>query len=208
MLPAQYATPAAVVLAIGGLLTCFVGYRLFRFVLGLTGFIVGAMVSAQIMGPTHTWTLVLAALIGGIVGAVLMIAAYFIGVGLVGAGLAALALNLLWRAFGHADPPTIVLVLVCVLGALGALSIVRYVAIFGTALLGSWTFIVGALALAGDKAATSAASGGVVMGFYPLDPVPSNMWIMAGWFVLALLGALAQFATTSRSAGKKKAQKS
>jgi len=37
MLPAAYATPAAVILLVGGLLACFAGYRLFRFVLGVYG---------------------------------------------------------------------------------------------------------------------------------------------------------------------------
>jgi protoheme IX farnesyltransferase len=46
-----------------------------------------------------------------------MIAAYFIGVGLVGAGLAALAINVLWRA-GGGEPPTVVIVVAAVLGAL------------------------------------------------------------------------------------------
>jgi hypothetical protein len=204
MLPAQYTTPAAVILTIGGLLACFAGYRLFRFVLGLTGFVVGAYATSQIMGPSHPWTLVLAAIVGGFAGALLMIAAYFIGVGLVGAGLAALGLNLLWHAAMHHEPPTVVLVVVCVLGALGALSVVRYVAIFGTALLGSWTFIVGALALAGDKVAGRATAVRDVTVMYPLDPATSGWWVMAGWFVLALLGAITQFATTSRGAGKKK----
>jgi hypothetical protein len=136
-----------------------------------------------------------------------MVAAYFIGVGLVGAGLAALGINIVWHAAAHSDPPTVVLVIVCVVGALGALSVVRYVAIFGTALLGSWTFIVGALALAGDKAATHAAAARDVTVMYPLDPTPSSPWIIAGWLVLALLGAIAQFATTSRGAGKKKPTK-
>ena len=124
MLPASYATPAALVLALGGLLACFAGYRLFRLVLGIYGFMLGAFVTTSMMGAANIWALALAAVVGGLVGAVLMIAAYFIGVGLVGAGLAALVLNLLWRVIGG-EPPTWLLVVVCVLGALGALSVVR-----------------------------------------------------------------------------------
>jgi hypothetical protein len=85
---------------------------------------------------------------------------------------------------------------------------VRYVAIFGTALLGSWTFIVGAMALAGNKVAAHAASARDVVVLYPLDPIPTTWWVIGGWFVLALLGAIVQFATTSRSAGKKKPKSS
>ena len=79
--------PAAIVLVLGGVLSCFMGHRLFRLVLGLYGFYLGAMITTSSMGAANTWTLVLSAVVGGLVGAVLMYAAYFLGVGLVGAGL-------------------------------------------------------------------------------------------------------------------------
>jgi hypothetical protein len=203
MLPASYATPAAVVLTVGGLLACFAGYRLFRLVLGVYGFILGASVTTAMMGTSNIWALALAAIVGGIVGAVLMIAAYFIGVGLIGAGLAALALNLGWRAIGG-EPPTWLLVVVCVLGALGALSIVRLVVIFGTAIAGSWTLIVGVVALMGDRAALAAASAGDVWVFYPLNPMPDRWWYTVIWVVLAGAGVIVQLATTGKGGGRKK----
>src|SRR6187551_3788038 len=102
MLPAAYATPVAAIFLVGGLLACFAGYRLFRVVLGLYGFIFGAAVTTSVMGASHTMVaLAAAALVGGLVGAGLMVAAYFIGVGLVGAGLSLLALNAGWHAFAH-----------------------------------------------------------------------------------------------------------
>lgn len=195
MLPTQYATAAALVLLVGGLLACFAGYRLFRIVLGINGFIFGAFVTTQVMGTSNMWALTLAAIVGGLVGALLMVAAYFIGVGLIGAGLAAFVLNVGWRAAAQHDPPTLVLVIACVLGALGALSLQRFVIIFGTALLGSWTFIIGAMALFGDRSAGRAAAAGDVWILYPLDPRPARWWILAGWFILALAGAMVQFAT-------------
>src|SRR5438477_7416391 len=99
MLPVPYSTFAAIIFAVGGLLACFAGYRLFRVVLGLYGFMFGAAVTTSVMGATNTFALALAAIVGGLVGAALMVAAYFIGVGLVGAGLALLALNAGWHAF-------------------------------------------------------------------------------------------------------------
>lgn len=203
MLPASYAAPAAAILAVGGLLACFAGYRLFRFVLGLYGFIFGALVTTSMMGDAAgTWSLIVAGLVGGLVGAVLMIAAYFLGVGLVGAGLAALALNLGWRLVGG-EPPTVVLVVVCVVGALAALSVVRYVVVFGTAIAGAWTAIVGIMAFMGDAGALKAASAGDVWVFYPLDPVPDRWWLPLIWFAVALLGVIVQLATTS-AGGKRK----
>ena len=204
MLPAAYTTPAAVVLVVGGLLSCFAGYRLFRVVLGLYGFILGAAITTSVWGASGTIALVVAAVVGGIVGALLMIAAYFVGVGLIGAGLASLALDSGWHAVRHADPPTVVLVVVAVLGALAALSIVRYVVVFGTALGGSWTTVLGSLALAGERVPGHAAPANVWV-LYPLGPPPTQWWIYVAWFVLALLGAIVQLATTTRLGGAKKA---
>jgi hypothetical protein len=203
MLPAAYATPVAVVLVVGGLLACFAGYRLFRFVLGIYGFILGAMITTSIIGAGSIWTLSVAAVVGGLLGAALMIAAYFIGVGLVGAGLAALAMHLVWGVFDR-EVPTIVLVIGCVLGALGALSVVRYVVVAGTAITGAWTLLVGALALAGDPAALRAASARDVWVFYPLDPLPDRWWVPAAWVVIALVGVVVQLKTTTKGGGRKK----
>jgi hypothetical protein len=196
MLPASYATPAAIVIAVGGLLACFAGYRLFRVVLGLYGFVCGALFTTHVMGAAAgTWTLIVAAFVGGLVGALLMYAAYFIGVGLVGAGLAALALNVAWRFIGG-DVPTVALVIGCVLGALLALSVARYVVIVGTALAGAWTLIVGAMALMGNRAAMHAASATDVWIFYPLDPQPGRWWLLPTWIALALAGAVVQLGTS------------
>jgi hypothetical protein len=195
MLPASYATGTAVLLAVGGLLACFAGYRLFRFVLGLYGFLFGAFMATSVMGSSDMWTLVIAAVAGGVVGAVLMVAAYFMGVGLVGAGLAALAINLVWRFIGG-DPPTWLLVIVCVVGALAALSVVRWVVIFGTAIAGSWTLIVAGLALMGDPAAARAASAGDVWILYPLGQTGGQWWQVAAWFGLTVAGVAVQIATT------------
>jgi hypothetical protein len=199
MLPAAYTIPAAVVLVIGGGLSCFMGHRLFRLVLGLYGFYLGAMITTTSMGASSTWTLVLSAVVGGLVGALLMYAAYFLGVGLVGAGLAALVIDAGWQMLRGTDPPTVVLVLGCVLGALAALSVVRWVIIFGTAIAGAWTLIIGALALFGSQAATRAVTADDIWVLYPLNPIPDKAWVTGLWFVLSLAGILVQAATTGRT---------
>lgn len=205
MLPAAYTTPAAAILALGGLLACFAGYRLFRFVLGIYGFFIGAGIATTLMGSSNMWSLVIAAVAGGVLGSVLMIAAYFLGVGLIGAGLAALLLNLGWRLIGG-EPPTVVLVIACVVGALAALSVVRYVVIVGTAMAGAWTLLVGVLALMGQRAVTPVATSGDVWVFHPLDPLPARWWYTVIWVALFVVGAAVQLATTSKG-GKSKVGK-
>ena len=205
MLPAAYATPAAAVLALGGLLACFAGFRLFRIVLALYGCLVGAALMIANVESPGLWMLILAAVVGGAIGAVLAIVAYFMVVGLVGAGLVAFALAVVWRFIGG-DPPTAVLVVGCVLGALAALSIVRYVVVFGTALAGAWTFIVGVLALMGDPQAIAAASAGDIFAVLPIHAPAERWWLTAGWAVLALAGAVVQL-RMSKKGGKPEKKK-
>ena len=203
MIPAPYTQLTAAIFAVGGLLTCFAGYRLFRFVLGLYGFMAGAILASSAYGSGNTWTLIMAILVGGIVGAVVMVVAYFVAVGLVGAALAAALLNFGWRLIGG-EPPTLVVIVVCVTGAVIALRAVRYVVICGTAIAGSWTFFVGATALLGNPKALVAASAPDIWVVYPIELVPGNMAVVVGWIVLAIAGCVVQFKTTSTAGGKKK----
>jgi len=195
--------PAGVIFLLGGLMACFAGYRLFRIVLGIYGFVIGAAITVSMMGEANTFALVVAAIVGGLVGAVLMLAAYFVGVGLIGAGLSVLALNTGWQFMRHTDPPTLVVVIVAVLGALLALSVARYVVIFGTALGGSWTALVGGLALAAHTAPAPIVSP-ETWTVYPDSPLLSRSLFFIVWFVLALIGAMVQLWTTTKLATKKK----
>jgi hypothetical protein len=195
MIQASLATPVALILVVGGLLACFAGYRLFRFVLGIYGFLLGAFITTAVTGSQDAWVMTMAVLVGGIVGAIMMILAYFVGVGLVGAGLAALVVNVAWRALELGDaPPTFVIVLVAVLGALGALSVAKFVVIFGTALAGSWTALIGGLAIRGDADAITAATTGTIWVLYPLDAGAERWWVLPVWLGMAGLGALIQLA--------------
>src|SRR5687767_12622033 len=155
MLPGAYYLPVAVLLIVGGFIACFLGYRLFKFVLAMFGFILGALAASSVFGVSDTTPMVIAALIGGLVGALLLLAAYFVGVALVGAGLGALVANLIWTQIER-DPHPFVIVLFSVAGALVATWLQRYVIILGTAFGGAWTIIVGALAVMGDKTALGA----------------------------------------------------
>ena len=86
MLPASYQLPAAIVLLVGGIVACFFGYRLFRIVLAIFGFMLGALAASSIFGMSDTGPMLVAAAVGGLIGAAILIAAYFVGVALVGAG--------------------------------------------------------------------------------------------------------------------------
>ena len=152
MLPAFLQTPAAAILLVGGLLACFAGYRIFRVVLGIYGFILGALLATSIVGTENTMWTIIASIGGGVAGALLLIAAYFVGVALIGAGLGAMVANLIWAAIGG-EPHVVVVIVLAIAGALAALALQRYVIIVATAFGGAQTVVVGAAALMWNTAA-------------------------------------------------------
>jgi hypothetical protein len=201
MLPAAYQVPAASVLVLGGVVACFFGYRLFKFVLAIFGFIIGALAASSIWGAGDTTYMVIAAIVGGVAGSLLLLAAYFVGVALVGAGLGALIANLLWTQI-EGDPHPFVVVLFSVAGALLATWLQRYVIILGTAFGGAWTLIVGALAMMGDKTAMTAAAAGDIWVAYPMNPAPGQAWVPYAWIGLGLVGTLVQMFVTGGQSGR------
>lgn len=203
MLPVTLQIPAAVVLLAGGLVSCFAGYRLFRVVLGIYGFILGALVATSIAGAGSTATLLVWALVGGLAGAAILNLAYFLGVVLVGASIGAMLATVIFGRPGG-DPHTLLVVLFAIAGAVAASMLQRYVIVAGTAFGGAWTALVGAMALVGDKAAAKAASANNVWVVYPLDPAPGRSWLPIAWLVLGVAGLLVQLRSGKPAAKKKK----
>jgi len=199
MLPHSYELPAAILLVLGGALSCFAGYRLFKIVLGIYGFVLGAMLASSTMGVTNSTGMIVASLVGGICGALLLMFAYFIGIALVGAGLGALVAHVAWSSLGRTgDPPAVAVVVLSVVGSVGAMFLQRYVIVVATAFGGAWTVIVGGLAIAGDRGAARAATAGDVWILYPTSPAPGQRWVPVAWIALGLIGTAVQLTTTGR----------
>jgi len=201
MLPASFQAPAAIILLVGGLLACFAGYRIFRVVLGIYGFILGALFASNVIGGEQSGAMMLAAAIGGgLVGALLLIAAYFVGVALIGAGLGAAAANLLGAAFGR-EPHIVVVIVLAIIGALAALRLQRYVIVAATAFGGAQTVVVGAAALMGNRAAASTAARAIYT-VYPLNPMPETMLDAIAAIVLGMAGVAVQLMVTAKGTKK------
>lgn len=197
MLPQAYELPAALFLLLGGAVSCFAGYRLFKIVLGIYGFILGAGLASSAMGASNTAGMVIAALVGGFAGALILIFAYFIGIALVGAGLGALVVHVAWRYAHPGDPPAIAVIVLAILGAIGAMLLQRYVIIFATAFGGAWTMMLGGLAVAGDRAVAGSARAGAWI-LYPLSPARGAAWVPIAWIVLGLAGSAVQLGRMGR----------
>ena len=201
MLPAAYQMPAAVGLLLAGLVACFFGYRLFRVVLALSGFFIGALLASSVFGASSTGPMLIAALVGGLLGAAIMFTAYFVGVAISGAVLGALIATL-WFSTGNQGPHFLVIVVAAAIGAGVAMYLQRYFIIVATGFGGAWTIIVGAMALLGDKRALSAAATGDVWVVYPLNPAPGQAWVIYAWVALGLIGITVQLGWTGGEKGR------
>jgi hypothetical protein len=197
MLPHGYELPAGVVLFFGGFLACFAGYRLFRTVLAIYGFILGAMIASSVMGATNTTGMIIAAILGGLVGAVILVFAYFVAIAIVGAGLGALVVHLAWRQMAALDPPPLAVITASVIGGLGAMVLQRYVIIVATAFGGAWTTIVGAIAAAGERFGVRLSTADAWI-LYPFNPGVGERWLPYAWAALGVLGTAVQLAVTAR----------
>jgi len=201
MLPLSFQVPASVVLLAGGAFACFGGFRLFRFVLGVYGFIIGALIGSSMMGTGEMWMTLAAAGAGGVVGAVVFVAGYFVGVAIIGAGVAALIVNVLWI---RGDPHPVALVVAAAIGAFAAMSFQRHVIIVGTAFGGAWTMLVGAAALMAGTSARAGFATGDIWVLYPGNAGPDTVWVYGAWVVIGLVGVYAQLRTSSSSRKKGK----
>ena len=186
----SFHVPVAIILLGGGLLACFLGYRLLRTLLALYGFIGGVVIATMFVGQLETWLAIVATLAGGVAGSVLAVMAYLAGVAVLGAGLGAVVLNVGWSYRGG-EPNVWIVVVACLAGALLTLAVRRYVLILATSFGGAWTALVGGLALAGNSAAVAAATGNVEQ-LPPVADARTHLTFVLGWFGLGALAALVQ----------------
>ena len=180
-----------------GLLNCFFGYRLFKVMLAIYGFVLGAIFGAIIGGGLangNTVAIIVAGLGGGLLGAGLMVAFYFLGVFVVGAAAGALLAGSIGTALG-VDLPTLVVVIVAVIVGLIALALQRVVIILATAFSGAWLVIEGGMALIAGRAVflTRAVNAPNIERVTQL-----SLPVLILWLALGIAGALVQFLSGRR----------
>lgn len=128
-----------------GLLSCFFGWRVFRLVLTIAGFIAGFALGAS-FAPVDQPTLQLVyGLVAGLVGAVLAYVLFAIGVFIAGAGLGIVVGGAIGTLLGASNEVTLIIVVVClVAGGLIALVLQKLMIIISTAFSGAGAMIAGA----------------------------------------------------------------
>jgi len=190
------ATLIALISIAFGLLNCFFGYRIFRIMLGVYGFILGAVAGFGLVSSVaseETLWLLLGAVIGGLLGAALMVVFYFIGVFLVGGLAGALVADTIGQFFG-VDLSWLVLIIAAVTAGVMALFFQRYAIILATTLSGAWTAVGGTFSLISGRDLQLRQ----VFALAPEERVGLALWIvLVIWLVLAAAGIIVQLRTTA-----------
>jgi hypothetical protein len=171
-----------------GIVACFFGYRIFRVVLSILGFIVGASIGMALTGDSTQATQLLVAVVGGVIGAVLMNALYFLGIVIAGAFLGALLVNLLLAALG-VEPNVVFLVIGAIVGGAVALVLNKLTIMLSTAFSGAAAVIYGLSLFIPDLG-----------GFDPLGVLSRanqqsepSLILLVAWIILGIAGVGAQY---------------
>lgn len=131
-----------------GLLICFFGYRIFRFVLAVAGFIIGA---SFIAGVAYTLTegqdllvIIIAGIAGGFISALALLFLYSAGVFILGA-LFGIVLFSGTSIFINYNISPIIYIIPAVLCGVLALLVQRFMLILITSLIGAWIAVISTL---------------------------------------------------------------
>ena len=200
MLPAgNQLLSAALLLLLGGVVVCFFGRRLFRVSLAIVGFVIGAGAASSIFGVSDRLPMVIAGVVGGLIGAAILYAAYYVGVALVGAALGAVLANVGF-SLAQTEPPVLAVLLCAVAGAVASTYLQRYFVIVGSGFVGALMIVHGALLLAGRSLGLPDA--GPVWVLYPFAPAPGQNWVPIVWIVLGVVGVAVQMGWTGGDKGR------
>jgi len=183
---------AGIGLILLGMLVCFLGYRLLRVVLGIVGFLAGAVgatwLGGDVLHISRVWLLI-AGLVGGIVGAVLAAVLFKVGVFILGAAGGALAALALLSA-----PRPLVLVAVAVAGGILTLLLQKPLVSIATAFIGAWGVVAGAFHLAGWYELPDGL--GRLGNFAGLGQ--RGLMMLGAWVVLGIIGTIVQLSARKR----------
>ena len=126
-----------------GLLQCFLGYRKFKFILGVLGFMFGAILAGTIglQISEESYIALISGVLGGFVGAALFMVLYYIGIFVMGAALGGGLAYLIISTSSNSE--SIPLIVMAVIGGILALVLQKLMIIISTAFGGSWAVVSG-----------------------------------------------------------------
>lgn len=192
--PLQNILVAAVIVI--GLVECFVGYRIYKIFLMILGFAVGGVMAGGLTyaGTENLVFALLAGGLGGVAGAFLFVAFYFIGIFLLGAGFGAILGSALAASLSFDDTFTLILTIaLAILFGILAIKFQRFMIILATAFSGAWSVVVG----------TAFFTTSYIDFSNPEQPIAAtgNVFylILGFWGILGIVGMIVQYLTTSQA---------
>lgn len=184
---------SALVAILVGVLSCFYGYRLFKVVLALWGFAIGAaLAAAAAMTMTENDVAVLVAgIVGGLIGASIFAVAFKVALFAFGASFGVLVSGA-FSVAAQAEPNIVALLVPALIGGILALVLQKPVVVIATAYGGAASAAMGALYL--------------LAGYGPKTVVQDTQLLgkivygaLAAWGVLGLVGAVVQYRVTGKA---------
>jgi hypothetical protein len=175
-----------------GIIVCFWGYRIFKVVLGIAGFIAGAVLFYHFGAQYSANMIVLAilAIFGGMIGAALAVAFYYIGLFLLGA-LAGWQLGFLLATAVNIEFIIIIPIIAAVIAGILACFVQKPIIIISTALIGAWSVVTGGFYFFGS---------GIIPTDLFRDPFmlidslrETNPVVILAWIGLSIAGMIFQF---------------
>ena len=180
----------SIVTILVGLLFCFFGYRVFKVILGIAGFLLGYSLVSNLVAllSVPMWVIVLSGVVAGLILAFLSAFVFYLGVFVLGAYFGttlAWAISALIGTTFTSSPWIWPLVFgLAVLFGILAVVFYRFMIIFSSSFAGAWCIVSGLLTLV-------LASG--------ITPFDSYTYVMvAAWVVLGILGMIVQYKVTAK----------
>ena len=180
---------AAVIAIVAGAMNCFFGYRIFKLLLAMWGFILGAGagVALGMMGEALVWIIV-GGILGGIAGIFLMLLLYYVVVFLLGGYVGMTAGVAISASLGIA--PTWISAAAALAGGILAIIFQRTLIIIGTALTGAANVAWGIFSLA-DR--MPELTQDIVTDQNALRQwIEANWDILLAWLAIAAAGIIVQ----------------
>jgi len=173
-----------------GVVQCLFGYRIFRVIIGIIGFILGGLLAGYLVYNLTDSQLfgVIAGVVGGLIGLGLMAGLYSVGVFLIGAYFGGVAVSALFALGGGSAPGWLVVVLAIIAGVLAVL-FQKLMIVLATSFVGAWWAVSGLAAIAGVIEMQSLRA-------MPLGLENAGTGWLIGWFVLGLVGVIVQYRAT------------
>jgi len=183
-----------------GVAQCFLGYRIIRIVLGFWGFLCGLQVGiilALFVTPISGPGAIIITVLCGIAGAVLAVLSLYIGVFLLGAGLAVGGALVLHLSLGGGDGRLVRMILLAAAAAGGIVALVlrRFIIILTTSLGGAAEVVVGALIVMDDPLMLAVRRGVLEPGALRELVARQHLTALLCWAGLSVAGMIVQYSS-------------